>query len=284
MFADPRPTPVTCGCVVGVVAPAATSTVDVTVTLDGSLLVKVTVTPPAGAGVVRVTASGPDCPTPTVTPAANVMEPGLATVTFAVVSAMPGALARITVEPGATPVTGTVAVVAPAAKVAVGGTVATTVLSEIRLTVRPPDGAGADRVRVRFCVPVPVMVRLAGVKLIVGAAPTFTVAVADVKPEDVAVIVLLPAVPGVTVTLAPVAPAAMVTLFCTVATPVLLLFRFTTWPPAPAGIDRVTVRVPGAVVRFSGFGVRAMVFAPAVIVTVTGGLLVNPSFTISCTT
>src|SRR3954453_11977446 len=121
MFTVPRLTPVTWGGVVGVVVPAAITTVDVTVALEGSLLVKVTVTPPAGAGVVRVTGIGTDCPTPTVKPLGSVIEPGLATVTFAVVSAMPGALARITVEPGDTPVTGTVAVVAPAAKVAVGG-------------------------------------------------------------------------------------------------------------------------------------------------------------------
>src|SRR6476469_2782880 len=97
-------------------------TVPVIVAMALSPLVRVTVTPPAGAGVVRVTAMGTDWPTPTVTPPASVMEPGLATVTLAVVSVIPGALARMTVEPGATPVTGTVAVVAPAANVAVAGT------------------------------------------------------------------------------------------------------------------------------------------------------------------
>ena len=87
MFAAPRPTPVTWGCVVGVVAPAGTVTLEVTVTLEGSLLVKVTVTPaPAGAGRGEGHGNGTDCPAPTVTLEANVIEPGLATVTFAVAS------------------------------------------------------------------------------------------------------------------------------------------------------------------------------------------------------
>ena len=68
-------------------------TVPVTVAMFVSLLVSVTVTPPAGAGVVRVTANGTDWPTPTVAPAGSVIEPGLATVTLAVVSVIPGALA-----------------------------------------------------------------------------------------------------------------------------------------------------------------------------------------------
>ena len=53
-------------------------------------------------------------------------------------------------EPGATPVTGTVTLVVPARKVTDAGTVATPVLSEIKLMVCPPAGAGADRFSVRF--------------------------------------------------------------------------------------------------------------------------------------
>src|SRR3954447_20197207 len=87
------------------------------------------------------------------------------------------------------------------------------------------------------------------------------------------------------VTFAPVAPSAIVTVAGTEATPLLLLLRFTTWPPWPAGADSVTVSVPGEVVRFSGFGVSVIAAAEdAVIVTVAGVLFVKPSFTISCTT
>jgi hypothetical protein len=74
--------------------------------------------------------------------------------------------------PAATPVTATVALVAFAANVTVKGTVATNGLLELRVTVKPPAGAGADKVSVRFWVAVPVIVRLAGEKLI--ARPTTT--------------------------------------------------------------------------------------------------------------
>ena len=50
MFTEPRLTPVTVGCTAGVVCPAAIRTdVAESVSLDESLLVRVTVTPPAGA-------------------------------------------------------------------------------------------------------------------------------------------------------------------------------------------------------------------------------------------
>src|SRR5438045_2845886 len=67
-------------------------------------------------------------------------------------------------EPFATPVTGTGAVVVFCATVTVAGTVAAPVLLELRLTVTPPAGAALDSVRVRFCVPVPLMVRPGGVR------------------------------------------------------------------------------------------------------------------------
>jgi hypothetical protein len=43
--------------------------------------------------------------------------------------------------------------------VTVAGTVATPVLVEVTLNVTPPDGAGAERVTVRFCVAVPAIER-----------------------------------------------------------------------------------------------------------------------------
>lgn len=52
MFTDPRLRPDTCGCVVGVVDPPGMNTIPgATLTLDESLLVRVTLTPPGGAGV-----------------------------------------------------------------------------------------------------------------------------------------------------------------------------------------------------------------------------------------
>lgn len=105
--------------------------------------------------------------------------PLLCTVTLAVVSAIFGsALAWITVDPNATPVTGTLTVVAPEPKDTVAGTVAVAGVLELTLMVMPPAGAAADRVSVRFCVVNPAMIRLGGVKLTV--AVTCTEALLDV--------------------------------------------------------------------------------------------------------
>ncbi len=71
-------------------------------------------------------------------------------------------------DPTATPVTGTVTLVAPAGKLMVDGTVAVPVLSELRLMVKPAAGAAPDSVSVRFCVDGPVMVMVEGVKLTVA--------------------------------------------------------------------------------------------------------------------
>jgi hypothetical protein len=63
MLAVPRLTPVTCGCDAGVVSPARIVTdAGDTVTFVVSLLLSVTVTPPAGAGAGKVTVSAADCP------------------------------------------------------------------------------------------------------------------------------------------------------------------------------------------------------------------------------
>ena len=55
-------------------------------------------------------------------------------------------------DPAATAVTGTVTDVEAAAIVTDEGTVATLVLLEASVNVRPPAGAGPESVRVRFCV------------------------------------------------------------------------------------------------------------------------------------
>ena len=87
MLADPKFTPPTSGCVIGVVCPGAMLTVvGDTVTLVGSLLLSVTVTPTAGAAVPSVTGNAVDCPGPIAMPAGKVIVPGATTVTAAVVS------------------------------------------------------------------------------------------------------------------------------------------------------------------------------------------------------
>jgi hypothetical protein len=133
----------------------------------------------------------------------------------------------------ATPVTGTVVVVALAANVAVAATVATAVLLELTLTVRPPAGAGCDKVSVRFCVAVPVIDRFNGEKLSVPGGMNVTVAVVFrklVRPP--AVMVVFPAAMIVTGIVMLVWPARNTAVAGTVATLVLLELRFTV-NPAP---------------------------------------------------
>ena len=72
-------TPVTCGCVAGCVNPAPINTEDgVIVTFDESAVVSVTVTPPMGAAVAKVTANGTDCPGDSTTLDGRPMIPPLA--------------------------------------------------------------------------------------------------------------------------------------------------------------------------------------------------------------
>ena len=92
-------------------------------------------------------------------------------------------------------------------------------------------------------------------------------------------------VPGVTVTFALVAPDTMVTLLATEATFELLLTKLIACPFVPAGDGIVTVKLPAALVRASGFGVSEIAGGcVAVIATVVGALLKNPSLTINCAT
>ena len=76
------------------------------------------------------------------------------------------------VEPGATPVTVTEALLDPAAMFTEAGTVATPVLLELKVITTPAAGAGADKFSVRFCVPVPTTVALLGEKLAVAVTWT----------------------------------------------------------------------------------------------------------------
>jgi hypothetical protein len=137
-------------------------------TFVGSLLTTVTVTG-AAAGEGSVIANVTDWPSETEVFAGVPMAPALATVTLAVASTIFGrALAWITVEPKATPVTGTLTVVAPTLKLTVAGTVAVAGVLELRLIVTPPAGAALESVSVKFCVTKPAMVAVLGVKLTVA--------------------------------------------------------------------------------------------------------------------
>ena len=72
------------------------------------------------------------------------------TFAVAVTAGMFVPLAVMMEVPGATPVIGTVTVVAVAKMVTVAGTVAAPGVPELRLMTTPPAGAGTDRVSVRF--------------------------------------------------------------------------------------------------------------------------------------
>lgn len=93
-------------------------------------------------------------------------------------------------EPAEMLVTGTLTVVEPPMMVVLAGTVATPVLLELRLTITPPVGAGDERFSVKFCVVIPLIVRVGGVKL--SDAVTCTEPVAVVNPGADAVIVADP--------------------------------------------------------------------------------------------
>lgn len=58
------------------------------------------------------------------------------------------------------------------AKLTVAGTVATLVSLELRLTVRPPVGAGTERFNVKACVAVPTMLARLGKKLAIPVTCT----------------------------------------------------------------------------------------------------------------
>jgi hypothetical protein len=156
-------------------------------------------------------------------------------------------LAVIVADPAATAVTGTVTLVAPVAKLTVAGTVATLALLLLSVTASTA-GAGKDKFSCRFCVPVPLMVRLAGEKLIVAvgleaALVTCTCPLAVGKPKADAVMLADPAATPVTVIVARVlvAPSGMVkVLGNTVAIEVLLLASVMDTPPAGAPAPNVT--------------------------------------------
>src|SRR5579884_1811870 len=148
----------------------------------------------------------------------------------------------------------------------------------VRLMTTPPGGAGLDSVT----APLTVRVRPTVLESSVTEMPAgevLTVALPFVKPVAVARINALPAAAvDVTLTVALVEFSGIVTLAGTAAIVVSLLISFTCTPPGPAGLPSVIVSAADELVAMlSGFGVSVMLFNPAVIVTVFGSLLVNPS-------
>jgi len=149
MAVDPSATPVT-GIVV-VEAPSGTITDEGTDAIFGASELNVIVKPPAGAGaetnndasrvLARSTSKGDG-------PSVTVWIVGGRTVTIS--DAPPATLevARIVVDPSATPVTKIVVLNWPGGIEADAGTVATAGLSELSETGSPPEGATADAVSV----------------------------------------------------------------------------------------------------------------------------------------
>ena len=126
-------------------------TEDVTVALFGSLLVRVTVTPPAGAADDKVTGILTLWPGATVTPEASEMTPGEVTVMLAVPLAKPADTPVIAPEPSLTPVTLKNALLLPAAIFTVGGLKDTKPLGKTEsATLTPPAGAAELNVTVPF--------------------------------------------------------------------------------------------------------------------------------------
>jgi hypothetical protein len=161
------------------------------VTFDVSLLASLTKIP-LGAGAASCTGNGFDSPGATVTPEASMIPDEPFTVTEAVALSTLGvaASAVITAEPRFLAVTGTATLVVFAPNDTLGGTVATFVLLDASVTVRPVAGAGDESVRVRFWMSVPVIVMLGGEK--VRTPRTCTARVADVYPGADAVMLAAP--------------------------------------------------------------------------------------------
>jgi hypothetical protein len=182
MVAEPRLIALICGWVVGVVDPAAIKTdPGDTVTLFVSVLDKVTLIPPDGAGVPSRIGNGSDCVTPMDRFVGRVIVPGRTTVTFIVVSGIKGgALAWITVVPGAIALITTAfeANELPSGK---NPTVccksATLGLSELNVARNPSGGAADDSRNITTCEALAARVRFCGTN--VKVAFTGTIWLAD---------------------------------------------------------------------------------------------------------
>jgi len=155
----------------------------------------------------------------------------------------PGVLAVMMTEPAATPVTGISTLPEFAANVTVAGTVATPVLLELRLIVRPLAGRG-NKFNVTFCDEPALIVRppTGAKKLVPPLAFTWTWALPGVNPGADAVIFADPSLIPLTrgCVSGDVVLGAMKTLGVTVAVEVSLLTNETVTPVAGAGAGKVT--------------------------------------------
>ena len=150
--------------------------------------------------------------------------PELTTVTTAVASGKFGSvLAWTAAEPGAVPLTVNVAEVAPAEIVTFAGRITMPLGTAVSVTVKPPAGAGALRLRLPFMVlDRPSVFDSSVIKTLGGA--TLIVAAPELNPGADAVMLLRPITPLVTtVIFAPMAFSEMVIVAGTVATAVLVL-------------------------------------------------------------
>lgn len=275
MVADPVAMPVTAA--EPLEAPAAMLMLTGAGTFVASLLMKLTVTPPAGAAADKVTASDVDPPKlidalPTLTDCGDV------TVTVAVVSVMFGrALAWIVAVPAETPVTGTFTVVTLAGKVTVAGTVATPGVSELKLIVMGAFCA-ADRVRERFCVASGASDRVFGKKAMLTLGVTCTGRLPDNKPLAVAVMVAEPTATAVTLGCEDCVWPAPMMMFTgdTVTFVVSLEVSVMNTPPLGAGVAKFTVTVwnwPGPSVTLRGVKVMSLTTVTVAVVGTSGGAL-----------
>ena len=125
------------------------------------------------AGDGKTTENGIDCPCPTASLENSAIAPAPATTTLVVASATFGnAFAWIVVVPNATGIARTFMLTAPAGNVTLAGTETTVVSSELKLIVRPPPGAGADKFSVKSWGLSPVIVVLGTEKLMVAVTRT----------------------------------------------------------------------------------------------------------------
>jgi hypothetical protein len=175
MVTDPADNPVSCGGRTRVVAPSRINIkVGEIVAFEVSLLLRLTKTPPTGAGCDNVTGNPTWSPMIRVTPEGKRSPVPELTVTVAeVLVTVPPVDPAVTIaEPPPTAVTVTVAAVVPAAIVTVAGTVTAPVLLDVKVSANPPAGAAAERVSWRLPVAPAVSASAAGETLTLSAVCT----------------------------------------------------------------------------------------------------------------
>lgn len=245
---------------VPVVAPAATVAVAGTVA-EALSDARATVRPPAGAADEIVTVPvAPIPPTVVVLSSASAVTVGplITRFAFAEVPLEAAVIFAVVFGPTAVVVIVKVPVVAPAARVAVAGTVAAA-LSEASATTSPPTGAGLEIVIVPVEVAPPSRVVGLRARPVTFGPVTVRFAVAD-EAEPVALMaamVLTPTATVVMLNVAEVAPAGIVTVAGT-TTAGLSDVSGIGIPPAAAGLAMVTVPTEAAPPR-TEVGLRASV-------------------------